>query len=78
MPSVFFYGQYDLYKRWLACMRITLGPMIAMIVSTIVHFILCWTFLKVFDTGIIGLAYASTLKDFILMISVMIYSRCSR
>ena len=77
MPAVIFYSQYDLYKRWLSCMRITLMPMIVMIVSTFLHVLLCFIFIQVLDTGVVGLAYASTLKDFFLMISVRIYGACS-
>ena len=58
-------------------MRITLIPMIAMIGSTFMHVILCFVFVEILDTGVIGLAYASSLKDFLLLLSVMIYSRCS-
>ena len=58
-------------------MRITLIPMLAMIGSTFVHVILCFVFLEALDTGVIGLAYAAMLKDFVLMLSVMLYSRCS-
>ena len=58
-------------------MRITLIPMLAMIGSTFVHVILCFVFLEALDTGVIGLAYAAILKDFVLMLSVMLYSRCS-
>ena len=56
-------------------MRITLIPMIVMIVGTFAHVLLCYIFVNVFDTGIVGLAYASTLKDLVLMLTVMIYSR---
>ena len=58
-------------------MRITLIPMIAMIGSTFLHVILCFIFVEALDTGVVGLAYASSIKDFILLLSVMIYSRCS-
>ena len=77
MPAVLFYGMYDLYKRWLACMRITLAPMLVMIVGTLAHVVLCCILMKVFDMGIIGLAYSSSLSNFAMMATVMIYSRFS-
>ena len=52
-------------------------PMIVMIIGTFVHIILCYVFVHVLDYDVVGLAYASTLKDFVLMISVFIYGRCS-
>ena len=58
-------------------MRITLMPMIVMIVSTFLHILFCVIFVNVLDTGVVGLAYASSLKDFFLMVSVRIYGSCS-
>ena len=58
-------------------MRITLMPMVVMIVGTFVHIVLCILFINVFDTGVVGLAYASSLKDFVLMLTVFIYGYCS-
>ena len=77
MPAVLFYGIYDLYKRWLSCMRITLVPMIVMVVSTFAHLIFCYILVEVYDEGILGLGYASLLSNFVKMIIVMIYCRCS-
>lgn len=78
MPSVIFYGIYDLYKRWMACMRITLMPMLVMVLGTLGHIAFCYFFVNVLDLGVVGLAYASSIKDFILMLTVMIYSYCSK
>ena len=77
MPSILFSSLYGLYKRWMACQRVTLIAMIVMIVGTFAHVIFCYIFVNVFDAGIVGLAYASTLKDLILMVTIMIYARCS-
>ena len=77
LPAVFCYGQYDLYKRWLACMRITLVPLIAMIVATFVHVLLCFLFVKGLDMDIVGLAIASSIKDAVLLSTVMVYGCCS-
>lgn len=54
-------------------MRITFMPMVVMIVGTFFHIVLCILFINVFDTGVIGLAYASSLKDFTLMLTVFVY-----
>ena len=77
LPSVFCYGQYDLYKRWLACMRITLVPLIAMIFATFVHVLLCLLFVHGLGMDIIGLAIASSIKDAVLLSTVMVYGCCS-
>ena len=76
MPSAFFFGQYDCYKRWLACMRITFMPMVAMFVATTLHIFLCYLFVHVLDWGIEGLAIATSTKDLSLILMVMIYGYC--
>ena len=77
MPSAFFFGQYDCYKRWLACMRITFMPMVAMCVSASLHIVLCLLFINVFEMGIEGLAIATSIKDCTCLLIVMIYGSCS-
>ena len=61
MPSTFFYGHYDLQKRWLACMRITFIPMVAMFVAITLHISLCFLFLYYFNMGVIGIALSNTI-----------------
>ena len=77
LPAVIFYSQYDLYKRWLACQRITFVPMVAMFIGTSLHVPFCYLYVKYFDLGLIGLGVASSSKDLIILISVMIYGNCS-
>lgn len=77
LPQVFFYSQYDLYKRWLACMRITLMPMVVMLVGTVIHVILCYVFINVLHYDILSLACASSLNAFFLMVTVIIFGRLS-
>lgn len=73
MPAVIFYAQYDLYKRWLACMRITFAPMMAMFVAAFLHIPLCLFFVNYCDMGIKGLGLATSIKDGILLLSVTVY-----
>ena len=77
LPSIIFYGMYDLQKRWLSCQRITFMPMVAMFVAIFIHIILCYLFMNVFEMDIIGLAYATSIKDAVLALSVAIYCYCS-
>ena len=76
LPAIFCYGQYDLYKRWLACMRITFVPMVAMCIATCMHLPFCLLFMNAFGLGIVGLAVASSCRDFILLVALMIYGNC--
>ena len=57
-------------------MRITFVPMVAMMVASVMHVPLCLIFLNGLDLGILGLAYALSVKDGVLLVSVMIYARC--
>ena len=75
--AAFFYCQYDLYKRWLACMRITLAPLIVMVSAMVLHPPLCFLFMYEFDMGIVGLAVATLVKDIVLFLAVTIYGSCS-
>ena len=77
MPGVFFYGHFDLLKRWLASMRITFFPMVATIVAAVFYILLCFLFVVYFDMGIIGLAVAMSIKDCALLFMTLIYCYCS-
>ena len=58
-------------------MRITLYPMIFMIIATLLHIFLCFVYAIWFDMGIFGLGLALTTKDGALMIMTIIYCNCS-
>ena len=59
-------------------MRITFVPMVAMIVSTLLHVPLCILFVEVFDMDIRGLAAATSVNKFILVVFLMVYGSCSK
>lgn len=71
------YCHFDLYKRWLSCMRITFVPMVAMFVASLLHIPFCLLFINIFDMDIRGLAMALSVTDFILLSTVMVYGNCS-
>lgn len=52
IPGIFCFGHYDLYKRWLSCMRITFFPFIAMVVATILHVPIAILFVYQFNMDI--------------------------
>lgn len=51
--------------------------MVAMIVATLLHVVLCYINFIVFDMGITGLAIASSTKDFVLLAITMLYGYCT-
>lgn len=77
IPALFFSSLFDLWKRWLACQRITSVPMLCIVFASILHVPLCYLSLNSLDMGIIGLAYATTVKDALCFLSIVIYCRCS-
>ena len=76
LPTEFMYGQYDLRKRWLACQRITFVPMVASIISTVMHVPLCYLFVHTAGFGLHGLALANFIKESITLLITMTYCRC--
>ena len=77
MPGLFFFGHFDLLKKWLASMRITFFPMVASIASSVLYILLCFLFVVYFDMGIIGLAVAISIKECALFLMTLIYCHCS-
>lgn len=51
--------------------------MVSSFIATFMHIPLCLLFVFYFDLDIRGLALASSVKDFIALLSVMIYANCS-
>ena len=73
MPGVFFFGQFDLLKRWLASMRITFFPMVATFAASALYILLCFLLVVYFDMGIIGLAVAISIKECAQFLMTLIY-----
>ena len=73
MPGVFFFGQFDLLKRWLASMRITFFPMVVTIASSVLYILICFLLVVYFDMGIIGLAAAISIKECAQFMMTFIY-----
>jgi MATE family multidrug resistance protein len=48
-----------------------------MFIATLLHIPLCYLFVDHFDLDIRGLGLASSTKDFVLLLSVMIYANCN-
>ena len=42
LPGVFFQSQFDLTKRWLQAMRITLVPMLVQAIAIAMHVGMCY------------------------------------
>ena len=51
--------------------------MVAKIVSTVIHFPVCYLLVFKFNMGVVGLSYAHGVNTGICFITVLIYSFCS-
>ena len=47
LVSVYFYGMYDLQKRFLNCLNITWVPMIVQVCASFLHIFWCYFFVEV-------------------------------
>ena len=64
-------------KHWLASMQNTFAAMIAQLFASILHFILCYTFLFYFEMDVRGLGLATSLTNLFKIIVICSYSYCS-
>ena len=65
LPGFYCCGLFDLNKRWLNCFKITLVPMIAQVLGTVLHVYWCYLFIEKLDYGVEGLGYATSITYFI-------------
>ena len=52
--------------------------MVATFIVAIAHVPLVYLFMHGLDMGILGIAVATSVKDFLLLISIMLYGYCSK
>ena len=73
LVSVYFYGMYDLQKRFLNCLNISWVPMIVQVCASFLHIFWCYFFVEVYQMDIEGLGIASTVTSLILIIFAVVY-----
>ena len=72
LPAIYLYSCYQLLRRWLACLRQTQIPFIAILTAFVLHQPLCVLFLFKFEWGIIGLAVAQAISNSIALLIVVV------
>jgi MATE family multidrug resistance protein len=77
LPSAFFNTQFDLYEKWLSAMQNTFILMVATIFGSVIHVPLCFIFVDHFEMDIRGLPVANAVRDFVILLFVMVYVNCS-
>ena len=76
IPAMFFFGMFDMQKRFLNCMQLSQVPMVAQIVSTVFHLFWCYYFLTVKGYDVEGLGYALSVTAITQFIFALIYTSC--
>lgn len=74
MPSVYFWSQNDLLKRFLSCLNTTWVPMIAQVVASCLHILWCELFVVKWGWDLVGLGLAESLTSFLLLGTTMAYA----
>jgi MATE family multidrug resistance protein len=79
LPSVLAYGLFDVYRRWLAAMKVTFVPGILLLFAAFGHVFLCILFMSPeWAMDIKGLAAAASARDCALLFCIAVYARRSR
>ena len=52
IPAMYFLGLFDLARRFLTCMQYSQAPMIAQIISALLHIVLCFFCVNRWDMGV--------------------------
>ena len=58
LPFMFLQSQHDLWKRWLACQRVTFVPMVACLTGVLLQIPLIYLFMYEFNLGLDGIPIA--------------------
>jgi multidrug resistance protein, MATE family len=70
--GTFFFGQFDLTKRFLIQLQVSWVPMFAQVITTVLHVFICKFFVIYLDMQVIGAGYAMALTCILQFTSVTI------
>ena len=76
IPAMYFLGLFDLARRFLTCLQYSQAPMVAQVVSSIIHIVLCIYCVKGRDMGVAGLGIATMITYFIMFVFTTVYGHC--
>ena len=76
IPAMYFLGLFDLERRFLTCLQYSQAPMVAQVVSSAIHLILCLFCVTRFNLGVQGLGLATMATYFLMFLFTNIYSHC--
>ena len=76
IPAMYFLGLFDLSRRFLTCLQYSQAPMVAQVVSSILHLLLCFFYVQPYNAGVRGLGIATMFTYFAMYIFTEIYALC--
>lgn len=78
IPAMYFFGLFDLCRRFLNCINFPTTPMVAQLISSIIHILLCLLFIAHWSMGVRGLGYATLITYFNMFSITVIYAVCTK
>ena len=76
IPAMYFLGLFDLGRRFLTCLQYSQAPMVAQVISSVLHIVLCVFCVTRWDMGVSGLGLATMVTYFFMFLFTTIYSHC--
>lgn len=76
IPAMYFLGLFDLKRRFLTCLQYSQAPMVAQIISSMVHIVLCIFCVVKWDMGVAGLGLATMVTYFLMFVITTVYAHC--
>ena len=73
IPAMYFFGLFDLARRFLTCLQYSQAPMVAQIVAAPIHILLCDLCLNRYELGVQGLGIATMISYFFMFLITAIY-----
>ena len=75
IPAVFMGALVDLLKRFLTCCNYAFVPMVAMVITSVVHVFWLWVFVTAMDMGVNGVPMAMCITVGSQVIIIFVYAR---
>ena len=75
IPALITNGLFDANRLFLFAVGYNFAPTLVTIFAIPCHFVLCWVFIFILDTGIFGCCYAMVITNGFLMLVLHFYSK---
>ena len=76
IPAMYFLGLFDLARRFLTCLQYSQAPMVAQVISSVLHLVLCIFWVAKYDMGVSGLGLVTMVTYFTMFLITIVYAFC--